>query len=73
MTDTYEQMTALDDWMRELARRLPKNVLLVLAGRTVPAWDRAWQDWMGKAKILELKGMAPDDIRTLVHRYSCAT
>ena len=69
MTDTYEQMTALDDWMRELARRLPKNVLLIIAGRTVPAWDRAWQDWMGKAEILELKEMAPNDIRTLVHRY----
>ncbi len=69
MTDTYEQMTALDDWMRELARRLPKNVLLVIAGRTVPAWDRAWQDWMGKAEIVELKEMTPDDLRTLVHRY----
>jgi tetratricopeptide (TPR) repeat protein len=69
MTDTYEQMTALDDWMRELARRLPKNVLLVIAGRTVPAWDRSWQDWMGKAEIIELKEMTPDDIRTLVHRY----
>ena len=69
MTDTYEQMTALDNWMRELARRLPKNVLLVIAGRMVPAWDRAWQDWMGKAEIIELKEMTPDDIDTLVHRY----
>src|SRR6266567_144251 len=69
MTDTYEQMTALDDWMRELARKLPKNVLLVLAGRIVPAWDRSWQDWMGKAEIVELKEMTTDDIRTLVHRY----
>ncbi len=68
-TDTYEQMTALDDWMRELARRLPKNVLLVIAGRTVPAWDRAWQDWMGKAEIVELKEMTPDNLCTLVHRY----
>jgi tetratricopeptide (TPR) repeat protein len=69
MIDTYEQMTALDDWMRELARRLPNNVLLILAGRVVPAWDRAWQDWMGKAEIVELKEMTSDDIRTLVHRY----
>ena len=69
MTDTYEQMTALDDWMRELARKLPKNVLLVIAGRNVPAWDRSWQDWMGRADILELKEMTPDNIRTLVDRY----
>ena len=69
ITDTYERMTALDDWMRELARRLPNNVLLVLAGRVVPAWDRAWPGWMGRAEILELKEMAPSDIHTLVHRY----
>jgi tetratricopeptide (TPR) repeat protein len=69
MTDTYEQMTTLDVWMRELARRLPKNVLLVIAGRTIPEWNRAWQGWMGKAEILELEEMTPHDLRTLVHRY----
>lgn len=69
MADTYEQMAALDDWMRELARKLPKNVLLVIAGRKVPAWDRPWQDWMGRAEIVELKEMTLDDIRMLIHRY----
>jgi hypothetical protein len=69
MTDTYEQMTVLDDWMRELARRFPNNVLLVLAGRIVPAWDRTWQGWLGKAEVVELKEMTSDDIRTLVQRY----
>ncbi len=69
MIDTYEQMTALDHWMRELARSLPKNVLLVIASRTVPTWDRSWQDWLGKAEVVELKEMTPGDLRTLVHRY----
>lgn len=69
MTDTYEQMTALDDWMREMARRLPANVLLVIASRTVPEWNRHWQEWMGKAEIVELKEMTPENLRTLVHRY----
>ena len=69
MTDTYEQMTALDSWMRELVHRLSKNVLMVIAGRIVPPWDRAWQGWMGKAEIVELKEMTPDDIHSLVHRY----
>ena len=59
MVDTYEQMTALDEWMRELTRRLPSNVFLVIASRTVPAWERAWQGWMGKAEIIELKEMTP--------------
>jgi hypothetical protein len=69
MADTYEQMTTLDSWMRELARNLPKNVLLVIAGRNIPAWDRSWQDWLGKAEIVELKEMTPDNIRRLVYRY----
>jgi len=69
MVDTYEQMTAMDDWMRELARRLPKNVLLVIASRAVPAWDRAWQEWMGKTEIFEMKEMSAADLRTLVRRY----
>lgn len=62
-------MTALDHWMRELVRRLPKNVLLVIASRTVPTWDRSWQDWLGRAEIVELKEMTADDLRTLIHRY----
>lgn len=69
VADTYEQMTALDEWMRELVRRLPKNVLLVIASRTVPQWERAWQGWMGKAEIVEMREMIPDVLRTLVQRY----
>jgi tetratricopeptide (TPR) repeat protein len=69
MVDTYEQMTALDEWMRDLTRRLPQNVLLVIASRTVPAWERAWQGWMGKAEIIELREMTSNDLQTLVHRY----
>lgn len=69
MLDTYEQMTALDDWMRELVRRLPGNVLLVIAGRTMPQWNRAWQDWMGKAEIIEVQEMSPDNLRLLINRY----
>jgi tetratricopeptide (TPR) repeat protein len=69
MVDTYEQMTTLGDWVRDLARQSPENVLLVIAGRAMPEWDRAWPGWMGRAEIVELKEMTPDDLRTLVHRY----
>lgn len=69
MIDTYEQMTTLDEWMRELARRLSGNILLVIASRTVPNWDRAWQGWMGKAEIVELQEMTPNDLRSLIQRY----
>ena len=69
MTDTFEQLIVLNDWMRDLARRLPNNVLLVIAGRIVPEWERSWQGWMGKAEIVELKEMAPENLCLLVDRY----
>jgi ATP/maltotriose-dependent transcriptional regulator MalT len=69
MVDTYEQMTSLDEWMCEFIRRLPKNVLIVIAGRLVPEWNRAWPGWMGRAEIVELKEMTPEDLRILVYRY----
>lgn len=67
--DTYEQMVTLDNWLRELTQRLPENVLLVIAGRTIPSWDRNWPGWMGQAKIVALKEMTSDEQHTLVNRY----
>jgi tetratricopeptide (TPR) repeat protein len=69
MADTYEQMTAMDAWMRELTRRLPENVLLVISGRKVPEWNRTWQDWLGKAEVVELKEMTTGDLSILIQRY----
>jgi tetratricopeptide (TPR) repeat protein len=69
MLDTFEQMTALEDWAREVAQQLPANVLLVIAGRALPNWDRAWPGWMANAQVEELKPMSEDDMRELVRRY----
>ena len=69
MIDTYEKMTVLDNWMRELAHRLPKNVLLIIASRLIPDWDRAWQGWMGNAEIVTLQEMSPQDLDMLIRRY----
>lgn len=69
MLDTFEQMTALEDWTREMAQRLPPNVLLVIAGRIVPSWDRAWHGWMANAQVEELKPMDEDKMRELIRRY----
>ena len=69
MLDTFEQMSALDDWAREIAQRLPANTLLVIAGRALPNWDRAWPGWMANAHVEELKPMNEDDMRELIRRY----
>ncbi|GAB4546126.1 MAG: tetratricopeptide repeat protein [Anaerolineae bacterium] len=71
MVDTYEQIRALDDWMRELAYSLPDNLLLVIAGRSIPSWDRKWPSWMGRAKIVEIEALNDEDLAVLVTKY-CA-
>jgi len=69
MLDTFEQMTALEDWAREVAQQLPANVLLVIAGRALPNWSRAWQSWMAHTQIEELKPMTEEVMRELIQRY----
>ena len=51
MLDTFEQLSALEDWARDLAQRLHPNVLLVLAGRAMPNWSRAWSGWLAQAHV----------------------
>ena len=69
MIDTFEQIEALTDWTRDVAQRLPPNILLVIAGRAIPNWDRTWHGWMANAYVEELKPMTEDDMRVLVRRY----
>lgn len=69
MLDTFEQITTLSDWICRTAQQLPLNVLLVIAGRVVPDWERAWPGWMASARVEELKPMTEADIRELVRRY----
>lgn len=69
MLDTFEQMTALEEWVRQGAQGLPANVLLVIAGRAVPNWSREWPTWMANAQVEELKPMTEEDMRELVRRY----
>ena len=69
MIDTYEQISTLDAWVGELASQLPARVLLVLAGRVGPDWDRAWPGWRARARVLELEEMTPEHVRTLIRRY----
>lgn len=69
MLDTFEQMTALDDWARDVMQRLHKNTLFVIAGRALPNWSRSWDSWMANAQVEELKPMTEDAMRDLVRRY----
>ena len=69
MLDTFEQLSALEDWARDLAQRLHPNVLLVISGRAMPNSGRAWSGWLAQAHVEELKPMTDDVMRTLIRRY----
>jgi tetratricopeptide (TPR) repeat protein len=76
-------MTALEDWARDVAQRvgqisnlpvgqvgnLSYGVLLVIAGRALPNWNRAWDGFIANAQVEELKPMSEDVMRELIRRY----
>lgn len=69
MLDTYEQMTALDDWTCDFAQRINPNVLMVIAGRAMPDWARQWPSWLMYAQVEELKPMTKRVMHELIRRY----
>ena len=69
MLDTFEQLSALEDWACDLTQRLHPNVLLVIAGRAMPNWSRGWPGWLAQAHVEDLKPMNDDVMRDLVRRY----
>lgn len=69
MLDTYEQMTALDDWTRTLAQQLNENILLVIAGRAMVNWGRQWSSWLMHAQVEELKPMPRRVMHELIRKY----
>jgi len=69
MLDTYEKMIMLEDWTCNLAQSLSPNLLLVIAGRGVPNWDRRWVGWLAQADVEEIELMPYAVMSNLVRRY----
>lgn len=69
LIDAFEQMTVHDEWVRVIAQQLHENVLLVISGRTLPAWDRTWSTWLTVTHIEELRPMNEETMRDLIQRY----
>jgi len=69
MLDTFEQMSALNDWVCNIAKQLDENILLVVTGREMINWDRQWDGWLSHTKIEELNPMTEDIMRELARRY----
>jgi hypothetical protein len=70
--DTFKKGIMLDDWVCNIAQCLSQmkaNVLLVIAGRDRPNWNREWPSWRANAQIEELKPMEEGKMRDLIQRY----
>jgi hypothetical protein len=73
LLDSYEQMAALDSWLRrELLLVLPDDALVITAGRHAP--DAGWfaGGWESVTARLDLGAMAPDEARKLLAAYGVA-
>jgi hypothetical protein len=66
LIDTYEALAGLDGWLRdELLPRLPRNLLVVAAGR--PPLSTAWRadpGWRDLLRVVSLSGLTPDEATT---------
>jgi len=65
LVDTYELLTPLDHWLREVfLPQLPADTLVVLAGRNPlsPAW-RADPGWQTLIRIVSLRNLNPNESR----------
>ena len=69
MLDTFEQMSTLNEWVCDIAKKLDENILLVITGREMVNWDRQWDGWLAYTQVDELHPMTEDHMRALVHRY----
>lgn len=69
MLDTFEQMSALNDWVGDLAKQLDRNILLVIAGREMVNWDRQWDGWLTHTQVEDLERMTEKHMRVLARRY----
>lgn len=66
--DTYENLTSLDTWLRDLfLPQLPADAIVVLAGRNPPSlvW-RADSGWQSLLKIVPLRNLTPTECKELL-------
>ncbi len=70
LIDTYETLTPLDSWLREVfLPQMPENTLVVLAGRDAlhPAW-RADPGWQSLTRSLSLRNLDPHESKDYLVR-----
>ncbi len=70
LIDTYERLTPIDEWLREVfLPQLPENILTILTGRHPPAvaW-RADPGWQTLIRLLPLQNLSPEESRAYLSK-----
>ncbi|MCU0488587.1 MAG: tetratricopeptide repeat protein [Anaerolineales bacterium] len=66
------KMILWEEWIHEFARRLPENVVLVLAGPDPTGWSSLDSEWKQLAQTIELSPLPDRQARHLAQQYSQA-
>ena len=69
MVDAYEKIQEIDDWLCDVVRQLPANVIVVIAGRTTVDWHQRWAGWLAHAQHYTLEPLSTHHTKLLIHRY----
>ncbi len=73
--DTYEKISSLDEWLREVfLPQLPENTLIVIAGRNSPgaAW-RSDPGWQALMQTVPLRNLSPVESLTYLTKREVPT
>lgn len=65
--DSYEQVSLFSNWLQDLAKCLPDNVLLVIASHGIPVWAEG--GFLAKTEVHRLEPMTTAEMDKLIHRY----
>lgn len=70
LLDTYETLSSLDEWLREVfLPKLPENTLSVVAGRHTPSSNwRTDPGWQALTQLLPLRNLSPEESHTYLTR-----
>lgn len=72
MLDTSQKIIPWEEWIRGFARRLPENIVLILAGTDPRGWSRLVPEWKQLAQTIEIHPLPDRQARNLVQQYTQA-
>lgn len=70
MLYTSLKTVPIDKWISKFARRLPENVLLILAGPDPTGWSHLGVEWKKLSQTIEIPPLSDHQARNLAQQYT---